>query len=107
MILQMPLADGTVAVSFRLPAAIWGDRATLVGNFNGWSRHATPMRLGEEYWEARLILCVGEHYFYAYLIDGTDWCTEAPAQERALGAALPVSVLPLDLQQVRRYVAAR
>jgi 1,4-alpha-glucan branching enzyme len=106
MILQTPLTDNSVAVCFRLPASIWGDQVMLVGDFNGWSTRATPMRQGEQYWEARLILRAGEHYAYAYLIDGVDWCSESPPCERAAGPTPPVEVTPLDIAQVRHRVAA-
>lgn len=107
MILQLPLANGDVAVYFRLPASIWADKVQLVGDFNGWSTRATPMRLGEQYWEARLTLHAGERYFYAYLIDEVDWCTESPTTERIVGALPPpVTMLPVDIPQVRSRIAA-
>lgn len=107
MILQIPLANNAVAVYFRLPASIWADKVQLVGDFNEWSTQATPMRLGEQYWEARVVLRAGDHYTYAYLIDGADWCTDSPMQDRAVGTAPPVTMLPVDIPQVRRRMAAR
>lgn len=106
MILQMPLSDGKVAVYFRLPATIWGDRVALVGDFNGWSPSATPMRPGEQYWEARMILPAGGCYAYAYLIDDADWCTEGPTRAtKQRDSASPVTLQPLDLPQVRSRIA--
>jgi 1,4-alpha-glucan branching enzyme len=107
MILQVPLSDNAVAVYFRLPASIWADNVQLVGDFNEWDTQATPMRLGEQYWEARLLLHAGERHTYAYLIDGVDWCSDTPLQGRAAGAELPVTMLPVDIPQVRRRMAAR
>jgi 1,4-alpha-glucan branching enzyme len=107
MILQLPQDDQQVAVYFRLPASIWADRVQLVGDFNGWSTSATPMRLGDHYWEARLVLPAGASYSYAYLVDGVDWCTDLPTRGRAAGAAPPITMLPVDIPQMRRRMAAR
>jgi len=107
MILQVPLTNDSVVVYFRLPASIWGDQVMLVGDFNDWNTQATPMRQGEQYWEARLILRAGESYSYAYLIDGVDWCTESPVYERAVGAPPPpVTMLPVDIPQAQYHVSA-
>ncbi len=108
MILQLPLPNGDVAVYFRLPATIWADKVQLVGDFNGWNTQATPMRLGEHYWEAKLTLHAGERYCYAYLIDEVDWCTDSPPIERAFGAPPPpVTMLPVDIPQARNRAIAR
>jgi 1,4-alpha-glucan branching enzyme len=102
MILQLPLNNHEVVVLFRLPAQIWANSVHLVGDFNSWSTSATPMRRGEQYWEARLRLRAGERYFYAYLIDDTDWCSELPGD--VVGVTPPVTMLPVDIPQATRLV---
>lgn len=84
MIVQHPMDDGVVSVLFRLPAAIWADHIAVVGDFNGWSPSATPMQLGEQFWEARLTLEAGNTYAYAYLLDGVDWSGEPARQPESL-----------------------
>ncbi|MFV9503818.1 MAG: isoamylase early set domain-containing protein [Oscillochloridaceae bacterium umkhey_bin13] len=106
MILQIPIGHREVAVVFRLPAQIWAERINLVGDFNGWSTSATPMRLGEQYWEARLDLPAGGRYYYAYLIDRHEWCTENMPWEHAVGEETRlVTMIPIDIPQAQRSVA--
>jgi hypothetical protein len=108
MIFQLLTDHEQVVVLFRLPAQIWADTIHLVGDFNGWSTSATPMRLGEQYWEARLVLPIGGHYFYAYLVDGQDWCTESDSWLHGGDAgALPVTLLPVEIPQAQRRIAVR
>ncbi len=103
MIVQLPLEHGEVAVLFRLPASIWADSVYLVGDFNGWSTSATPMRRGEQYWEASLTLPAGATYYYAYLIDGVDWCSDRPMTQRSVGMSPPpILLLPIEIAGVRR-----
>lgn len=107
MIMQLPIGNQEVVVLFRLPAQIWADKIQLVGDFNGWSTSATPMRLGEQYWEARVTLHAGERHFFAYLVDGVDWCMEPETGDPVLGAdPPPVTILPVDIPQARRKIAA-
>ena len=108
MILQLLTGQKNVVVLFRLSSQIWADAIHLVGDFNGWSTIATPMRLGEQYWEARLILPIGGHYCYAYLVDGTDWRTEPYSWSHVAGEERPpVTMLPVDIPQDRHRVSAR
>lgn len=103
MIVQLPMDHGEVAVLFRLPASIWADSVFLVGDFNGWSTSATPMKRGEQYWEASLRLPAGTTYYYAYLIDGVDWCSDRPGNQRAVGLnPPPILLLPIEIAGVRR-----
>ena len=107
MIFQMLTEQQHVVVLFRLSARIWADTIHVVGDFNGWSTSATPMRLGEQYWEARLMLPVGGRYCYAYLVDGTDWRTEAHSWTRIVSAETPpVIMLPVEIPQAQGRVAA-
>lgn len=103
MIVQLPMTDKKVAVLFRLPAAIWADSITLVGDFNGWNTSATPMRQSENYWEAQLTLAAGKTYYYAYLVDGVDWCTEAGTGVSTAGMnPPPITFVPIEIEQARR-----
>lgn len=107
MIMQLPIGNQEVVVMFRLPAQIWADRIQLVGDFNGWSTSATPMRLGEQYWEANVTMHAGERHFYAYLVDGVDWCMGAESGEAVIGAdPPPVMMVPVDIPQARRRIGA-
>jgi 1,4-alpha-glucan branching enzyme len=106
MILQLPLANQQVAVLFRLSARVWAERINLVGDFNGWSTSANPMRRGERHWEARLVLPAGERYFYAYLVDGYEWFTDVEITPLgAHEAQRPVTILPVAIPQMRRSAA--
>lgn len=108
MIVQLPLDDDQVVVVFCLPASIWADSIHLVGDFNGWSTRSTPMRLGEQYWEARLTLPAGGTYYYAYLIDETDWRSEHCGARGGHGEQqTPINLRPIEILQGRPAALAR
>lgn len=65
--------EGTVRVTFALPAAIWADSICLVGDFNGWDERATPLRQTDSGWMATVELEPGRSYQYRYLLDGEEW----------------------------------
>jgi hypothetical protein len=73
MIIKEPLYKGKVRVTFSMPAGIWADTIYLVGEFNGWDRTATPLKLGEHCWSVSLELDAGQSYQYRYLVNGSDW----------------------------------
>jgi hypothetical protein len=103
MIIQQFTGDGHVLATFRLSTSFWADSIYLVGDFNEWSTRATPMRRGEHHWEASLILKPGGTFYYAYLIDGTDWCSEHTRALRTIGgAAQPINFIPIEILQARR-----
>ncbi|WP_322511218.1 isoamylase early set domain-containing protein [Chloroflexus sp.] len=64
---------GKVRVTFSLPSALWADTIYLVGDFNGWNRHATPLRATEHGWMITLDLEAGRTYQYRYLINDNEW----------------------------------
>ncbi|ACL24567.1 isoamylase early set domain-containing protein [Chloroflexus aggregans] len=64
---------GKVRVTFSLPAALWADTIYLVGDFNGWNRHATPLRATEHGWMVTLDLEAGRTYQYRYLVNDNEW----------------------------------
>ncbi|RRR74580.1 MAG: hypothetical protein EI684_06710 [Candidatus Viridilinea halotolerans] len=103
MIIQQFTGDGQVLATFRLSTSIWADSIFLVGDFNEWNTRATPMSRGEQYWEATLILKPGGTYYYAYLVDGTDWCSEHTRAFRTIGGATqPITFIPIEILQARR-----
>jgi len=100
MIVQLPLNNEQVMVVFRLPAQIWADSIHLVGDFNNWSTSATPMRRGEQYWEATVTVPAGSTCYYAYLVDGKYWCSEYNRAMRPRDSAAPrVAMIPIEIAQ--------
>jgi hypothetical protein len=97
MIIQVKRADGAVAVIVRLPAHLSARSINLVGDFNGWSTSATPMRLGASYWEAMVAVPVGATSYYAFLVDGVAWRSEYAGPQAApspqLSPFLPIEIL--------------
>jgi hypothetical protein len=55
-------------------------QVTLVGDFNGWSREATPLVPSEVdgRWIVEVVLPAGRHE-YAFLVDGERWVTDPSA----------------------------
>jgi 1,4-alpha-glucan branching enzyme len=76
MIVKRPgkMAD-TLAVTFQLPAIVWADRVTLVGDFNEWSLTATCLTHGDESqpWEVTLELPRHRAFQFRYLVNGYHW----------------------------------
>ncbi|ABY34264.1 MAG TPA: glycoside hydrolase family 13 [Chloroflexus aurantiacus] len=73
MIAKQPGPAGKVRVTFSLPASLWADTIYLVGDFNGWNPHATPLRATEHGWMITLDLEAGRTYQYRYLVNGNEW----------------------------------
>jgi 1,4-alpha-glucan branching enzyme len=73
MITKRPGLDGSVRVTFAMPAAIWADSINVVGDFNGWDERATPLRQTESGWMVTLELEAGRAYQYRYLLNGNEW----------------------------------
>ena len=62
------------SVTFRLPAEVGAETAHLCGDFNDWSRTATPMkRLKDGGFSVRLSLDTGKTYRFRYLLNGEVW----------------------------------
>lgn len=64
-----------VEVTFELPSSIWADQVHLCGDFNGWSKTATPLRQSraDGMWRVTVELDAGQRYEFRYLVNGTDW----------------------------------
>jgi len=73
-----PHADAPM-VRFEL-AASGAARVTLVGDFNGWDRQATPMRRAQApgVWTVSLPLARGRHA-YGFVVDGVRWVPDPAA----------------------------
>jgi hypothetical protein len=65
-------ARATVRRTFRLPASV-GQRVALVGELNGWSPDAHPMRREGGWFTVTVDLEPGRTYRYRYLVDGERW----------------------------------
>lgn len=62
--------------TFRIPSEAAGEAKTafLVGEFNEWSMHATPMkRLKDGSFKAEVDLPCGASYQFRYLLDDDRW----------------------------------
>jgi 1,4-alpha-glucan branching enzyme len=64
----------TCRVTFELPAVLEAETASVVGDFNGWSGGAIPMKKRRD---GRLSVTVsleaGRAYRYRFLVDGDRW----------------------------------
>lgn len=78
--------NGHIRVTFELPASIWADHIYLVGDFNDWHSHATPLYSTRNgIWRVTLDLPVGQRYEFRYLIDD-HWCSDQHADGYVMGA---------------------
>lgn len=76
-------AADTVHIVRFVFAAPGARSVTLVGDFNGWSRTATPLEdvAGSGQWSVTVTLPAGRHE-YSFLVDGERWMTD-PFADRA------------------------
>ncbi len=71
---------GICKVTFTLPKQAGDQTAFLVGEFNDWDRHATPMkRAAAGSLSVTLDLAAGRDYRFRYLLNETRWENEAQA----------------------------
>lgn len=70
------------AVRFDLTLPNPAQEVALVGDFNGWDEHATPMvrRSNDGTWSAKVPLPPGRHV-YAFVIDGRKWLVDPLAPQ--------------------------
>jgi 1,4-alpha-glucan branching enzyme len=65
---------GTCKVTFELPKDVAAGSASIVGDFNNWDEHATPMkRKRDGSFNAAVSLEQGKEYRFRYLLDNTRW----------------------------------
>ncbi|WP_309671377.1 isoamylase early set domain-containing protein [Gemmatimonas sp.] len=75
-------AESGDAIRFDLTLPSSAQEVALVGDFNGWDEHATPMirRSPDGAWTARVPLPPGRHV-YAFVIDGRTWLVDPLAPQ--------------------------
>ena len=74
MLDRRPTSDpGVVEVTFRLPVEVDAEAVHVVGDFNGWSRVATPLERDEDGFSVTLPLRTGATYQFRYLLDDHVW----------------------------------
>jgi 1,4-alpha-glucan branching enzyme len=74
---------GLARVTFELPATVWADQVSLVGEFNNWDDQVTPMTQdrSDESWRATIDLKAGHRYRFRYLLDGNTWLADGQADD--------------------------
>ena len=72
-------------VTFRLPAEELGaETVSVLGDFNGWSAEAHPLKLRKNgSFSATISLKGGESYRFRYLVDGRSWSNDEQADDLA------------------------
>ena len=65
--------NGSVCARFSLLNVVGAQQIHIVGEFNSWSRTATPMRREGDGFAAEVILGAGRAYRFRYLLDGERW----------------------------------
>lgn len=66
---------------------------TLVGDFNEWAKHATPLRAAKPgVWSTQVALTPGRHE-YAFVVDGERWVADPAADHVADDFDTPSSVV--------------
>jgi 1,4-alpha-glucan branching enzyme len=112
-------SPGKVRVTFTMPAAIWAESIHLVGDFNGWSKTATPLTCEDNQWWVSLELDANRAFQYRYLINGREWYNDWRADryepnefggdnsvvvttiEREVGSERPIRPMLPSLHQLR------
>ena len=100
---QMSVADNRVAITFHLPACLWAESISVVGDFNNWDPGVHPLHYSraEDEWQVTVLLQAGRTYRYRFVLDGHEQCMDresivdlsagAPKAARALpGVSAPV-----------------
>ncbi len=71
---------GICQVTFSVPTEAGGQKAFLVGEFNNWDQHATPMkRAAAGNLAVTLNLPTGKEYRFRYLLNESRWENDAQA----------------------------
>ena len=83
--IRSPFVDH-IRVIFELPAYIRARQVNVVGDFNQWSRTATPLRQERDgVWRAVVDLPNGRRYEFRYLVDG-QWVSDYHADALTINA---------------------
>jgi 1,4-alpha-glucan branching enzyme len=73
-------------VTFELPASMWAESVSVVGDFNAWSCAAHPMHQGADgTWRLTVDLDQPGAYRFGYLVDDALWLTDGSADWAADG----------------------
>lgn len=83
------------AIRFNLTLPSTASEVAIVGDFNGWDEHATPMVRDGSGWSARVPLPPGRHV-YAFVIDGTRWLVDPLAPQVPDAGFGPANALVVD-----------
>lgn len=74
--------NGSVRVTFELPADIPVEQVAVCGDFNNWSADDLPMRRTQTgAWSATVALPSGQRYRYRYLVDRERWANDWTADD--------------------------
>lgn len=71
--------NGTVLVTFSLPADGTIESAYVVGDFNDWDEHASLMGQEDGGYSITLNLAKDGEYQFRYLVNGKEWQNEPDA----------------------------
>jgi 1,4-alpha-glucan branching enzyme len=87
-----PTSDGTVRVTFALPAAEPAGAVSVVGDFNDWNPYAHPLRKrGNGLRSAVVNLPAGTTLHFRYLAEGGIWFDDDAGEVRdGQGATITV-----------------
>jgi len=78
-----PGRDGTVRVTFAIPADEPGGPVSVVGNFNDWDPFAHPLRLrANRTRSAAVTVPVGSTLHFRYLAEGGMWFDDETVSAR-------------------------
>lgn len=80
---------------FKLTLPSTASEVAIVGDFNGWDEHATPMVRDGSGWSASVPLPPGRHV-YAFVIDGTRWLIDPLAPQVPDAAFGPANALVIE-----------
>ena len=96
--------SGETLVTFRVPVEVRARTVSVVGEFNGWSEHAHPMRRDNDTFCAVIPLTPGRSYRFRYLLDGerwlNDWAADAYVPNQFGGADSVVDLTDLPAVEV-------
>jgi 1,4-alpha-glucan branching enzyme len=71
---KQPGRNGSCKVTFELPAEVGASEAYVCGEFNDWSRTATPLKRRKDgSFATTVTLEAGRHYRFRYLLSGNQW----------------------------------
>lgn len=79
---QQPPGAESCEVTFELPAEVGASTAHVCGDFNDWSRTASPLtRLDDGSFATVISLRSGHQYRFRYLLDDARWENDRAADD--------------------------